>query len=444
MENPAAQTKKMGLFMATGIVVVNMVGTGIFLLPASMASIGSISLYGWIVATIGATGIGLVYAFLGASMPKAGGPYAYARDALGPFLGFQTNYVYWTANLVGNVAMAATITGYFVGLFPAFRGAEIAFTIFVIWVATLLNIAGPRCVGFSAAWATVIAMVPLGFVAFGGWYWFDGAMFAQGWNPHHDSNWAAISASVPFALWAYMGVESAAVDSNVIKNPRRNVPLATVLGLIISSVLYIASCTVLMGILPLDDLAKSSAPFTDATLKMVGPVGAIIMGVCAVLKGGASLVGWTLTISETAAAAARDGLFPKIYGKADRRGVPVWNFLISGLLMSGIVVATASPSLTQQFNEVIDMAVILVVLPYLYSAVAFINGEFTRKPSLWQKTLAVAVMAVATIYCLWVVFGSDAKLVRSAMLLLFISVPLYPFFQKGMRGKRAAKAASGG
>jgi arginine:agmatine antiporter len=427
----------MGLFMATVIVVVNMIGTGIFLLPASMATIGSISLFGWIIATLGATGIGMIYALLGSAMPKPGGPYAYARDSLGPFLGFQTNYIYWGANLIGNIAVAATVTGYLAGLFPAIDRFEMEFTILIIWVATCINIAGPRSVGLSTGWATVIVMVPLSAIAIGGWYYFDATLFMEGWNPHHDTAWEAISNSVPFALWAYMGIESAAVDASVIDNPKRTVPLATILGLAIAAVLYISTCMVLMGILPMEELAKSTSPFSDAALKVIGPIGATIIGICAIMKAGSSLVGWTLNISETAAAAARDGLFPKIYGRTDGRGIPVWNFLISGILMSLVVIATASPSLNEQFNKIIDMAVILVVLPYLYSSVSYLEYEFSHGRSKWCQMRAILVVATASIYCLWVIVGSDADLTRDALIILFISVPLYPFFERRiLKGQR--------
>lgn len=439
MANPTVEKKKIGLFMATMIVIVNMVGTGIFMLPASMASIGSISLYGWIIATIGATGIGIVYAVLGSVQPKDGGPYAYARDSLGPFLGFQTNYIYWTANLIGNIAVAATITGYVVGLFPGLHGFETFCTIALIWMATGVNIVGPRCVGISTSWATAIGIIPLVFIALAGWYWFDGSLYIKGWNPHHDTSWTAISQSVTFALWAYMGIESAAVDSSVIENAKRNVPLATIIGLIISAILYIGTCTVLMGIVPMEELANSSDPFSVAALKIFGPVGAIVMGACAILKGGASLVGWTLNISESAAAAAKDGLFPRIYSKVNRSGVPVWNFGISAILMTLIVFATISPTLNQQFNEIIDMAVILVVLPYLYSVVSYLECEFGKSKYRWGRVGAVAVATVASVYCLWVVFGSEATLVRSAMLILLICIPLYPIFERRILKKETVE-----
>lgn len=424
--------KKMGLAMATVLVLVNMVGTGIFLLPVSMASVGSISILGWVVAGVGAAAIGLMFAMLGAIKPEAGGPYAYARDALGPYLGFQTNYIYWSANLIGNIAVATTVTGYFTELIPSLGGTgkEAAFTIAIIWVATAINIAGPRWVGFFTGWSTVFAMIPLLAIAFLGWFWFNPQTFAGSWNPHHDSEWNAISTSAAFALWAFMGVESAAVASDVIENPKRNVPLATMIGLVIAGILYISTCTVLMGIIPAEELAKSSAPFADAAAKAIGPVGAVIIALCAIFKAGSSLVGWTLTISQSAQAAAKDGLFPRIFGSADSRGIPFWNLLISGVLMSLVVVATASPTLSKQFDEIIDMAIILTILPYMYSGIAFLKIGKLAGTNRWHHYLVVSIVAVVSIYCLWVVAGSDAGLTRNAMIILFASVPLYPLFAR--------------
>ena len=423
----------MGLAMATVLVLVNMVGTGIFLLPVSMASVGSISIFGWVVAGIGAAAIGLMFAMLGAVKPEAGGPYAYAREALGPYLGFQTNYIYWSANLVGNIAVATTVTGYFAALVPAIGGTgrEAIFTIGVVWVATAINIAGPRWVGFFTGWGTVLAMIPLLAIAVFGWLWFNPQIFFGSWNPHHDSEWNAVSTSAAFALWAFMGVESAAVASDVIENPKRNVPLATMIGLVIAGILYIATCTVLMGIMPAEELAKSSAPFADAAAKVLGPAGAVVIALCAIFKAGSSLVGWTLTISQSAAAAAKDGLFPKIFGLTDARGVPALNFLITGILMSLIVVATASPSLAKQFNEIIDMAIILTILPYMYTGIAFLKIGKLAGTNRWHHYLVVSIVAVVSIYCLWVVAGSDASLTRNAMIILFASVPLYPMIARG-------------
>lgn len=417
----------MGLAMATLLVIMNMVGTGIFLLPASMASIGSISIWGWVFATIGATGIGLVFALLGMVDPKEGGPYAYARDTFGRYVGFQTNYVYWTANLVGNVAVATTVTGYLTVFFPELKHpvAMTACSVGVIWIATGVNMLGARWVGNIAGWSAGLALIPVTALAVLGWFWFDPTLFEAGWDPHHQGVFSAISSSAVFALWAYMGVESAAVTAGVIENPKRNVPLATILGLGISAVLYISTCTVLMGMIPMQTLATSSAPFVDAAKMMAGPIAGTVMALCAIVKAGASLIGWTLTISQISYATAKDGMFPPFYRSTDRRGIPQKNLAISGMLMTVIVLATASPSLNSQFNRIIDMSIILVILPYLYSAVALVPDWLQHGGRHNQMVGLGAVVLVACAYCFWVVMSSSPDLLRDAMVFLFLSIPLY-------------------
>jgi arginine:agmatine antiporter len=205
------------------------------------------------------------------------------------------------------------------------------------------------------------------------------------------------------------------------------------IGLVIAGILYIATCTVLMGIMPAEELAKSSAPFADAAAKVIGPAGAVVIALCAIFKAGSSLVGWTLTISQSAAAAANDGLFPKIFGRLDARGIPSFNFLITGILMTLIVVATASPTLAKQFNEIIDMAIILTILPYMYTGIAFLKIGKLAGTNRWHHYLVVSIVAVVSIYCLWVVAGSDATLTRNAMIILFASVPLYPMIARGFK-----------
>ncbi|MEI6806032.1 MAG: amino acid permease [Myxococcaceae bacterium] len=223
--------------------------------------------------------------------------------------------------------------------------------------------------------------------------------------------------SISYALWAFMGVESASVASDTIENPQQNVPLATMIGFVLAAILYLGTSSLLMGLFPAEQIARSSAPFADAALKMVGPLGASVMALCAIFKAFSSLVGWTLIVSQSAGAAAKDNLFLKIYNK------PVWNFILSGLLMTAIVIYTESSSLAHEFNRIINIAVILTVFPYLYSAAAFLKMTGPLK----IKTSAIVV--TARVFCLWVVAGSEAHLVQKAMMILFVSIPLYPLLR---------------
>ena len=105
--------RTMGLTMATALVVGNMVGSGVFLLPASLADVaGPVSIIGWLFTGVGAMLLALVFARLASTFPRTGGPYAYSRRAFGDFIGFQTAWGYWIAAWAGNAAIAVAFVGY--------------------------------------------------------------------------------------------------------------------------------------------------------------------------------------------------------------------------------------------------------------------------------------------------------------------------------------------
>jgi arginine:agmatine antiporter len=441
----AAPGKKMTLTQATMLVAGNMIGTGVFLLPVNLASVGSISVFGWVVATAGAAALGLVFAKLGELEPKEGGPYAYARDFLGPYVGFQTNYVYWFGNWIGNIAIAVAAVGYLAEFFPhiAAPPASVFATAGVIWLLTFANILGPRVVGALETWTMSLALIPILGIALLGWFWFEPEVFRASWNVSGGSDAHAISRAASMALWAYMGIESAAVSAGVIENPKRNIPLATLIGLGLSAVVYVLSSTVIMGLIPNAELQKSHAPFAEAARIALGTPGLVIVAICAVLKSVGSLGGWMLLVGQSAKAAADDGMFPKVFGRLNRHGVPGVGLVIVGVLMTIVLFATMSPTIADQFSVIIDLAVILAVIPYIYASVAVVKVTFDHgvpKPT-FQLYKWIALGAV--IYCLWTVIGGDPDTVVNAMVALLISVPLYPFFLRSMEAAAERKRAAG-
>jgi arginine:agmatine antiporter len=440
--------RKMSLTQATMLVAGNMIGTGVFLLPVNLAQVGGIAIFGWGIATVGVAALGLAFAKLGELDPQEGGPYAYARDFLGPYAGFQTNYVYWFGNWIGNIAIAVAAVGYLAELIPQISDppASVIATAVVIWVLTFANIMGPRVVGALETWTVALALIPILAIAILGWLWFDKTTFLSGWNVSGNSDMQAVSRAASMALWAYMGIESAAVSAGVIENPKRNVPLATLIGLGLAAVVYVLSSTVIMGILPNDELQRSHAPFAQAARIAIGPLGAIVISVCAILKSVGSLGGWMLLVGQSAKAASDDGMFPRVFGHLNANGVPGRGLVIVGVLMTIVLFATMSPTLADQFNHIVDLAVILIIVPYVYAAVAVVkvihdHGQ-PRSTFILYKWIAL----VAVTYCLWVVLGGDPKTVVHAMVALLISVPLYPFFIRSMEAaaqrRRAAPAVS--
>ena len=425
----SAGARKMSLAQATMLVAGNMIGTGIFLLPVNLAQVGSISIYGWLIATVGAAALGMVFARLGQVNPQPGGPYAYARDFLGPFAGFQTNYIYWFGNWVGNIAIAVAAVGYLAELIPHIEGppASTIVTALVIWTLTWANIKGPRVVGMLEAWTMVLALIPIVGVALLGWFWFQPEIFKASWNVSGDSDWSAISRAASMVLWAYMGIESAAVSAGVIENPSRNIPLATLIGLVLAAVVYMLSSTVIMGIIPAAQLQTSHAPFAEVARIAIGAPAAIVISICAVLKSVGSLGGWMLLVGQSAKAASDDGMFPKVFGRLNENGVPKQGLIIVSVLMTVVLFATMSPTIAEQFNRAVDLAVILIIVPYIYSVIALINLLAIQKVSP-ATTLSFRLLALAAVfYCLWAVVGGDQHTVVNAFVALLLSVPLYLF-----------------
>jgi arginine:agmatine antiporter len=435
----------MSLLQATMLVAGNMIGTGLFLLPVNLASVGGISLFGWLLATAGAAALGLIFAKLGELNPQEGGPYAYARDFLGPYAGFQTNYVYWFGNWIGNIAVAIAAVGYLAQLVPSLASplASVLAAAAVIWVLTALNILGPRVIGALETWTMSLALIPILAIALLGWFWFQPATFLASWNVSGGSGASAVIRAASIALWAFMGVESAAVSAGVIENPKRNIPLATLIGLGVSAVIYILSSTVIMGIIPNAQLQTSHAPFAEAARLAIGTTGMVIIAVCAILKSVGSLGGWMLLVGQSAKAAADDGMFPKVFARLNDRGVPGRGLVIVGVLMTIVLFATMSPTIAGQFNNIINLAVILVVIPYIYASAAVVKVVYDHKlpPRTLQLFKWIAVVAV--LYCLGTVWGGDPKTVVHAMVALLLSVPLYLFFIRSMEAASKRKAASG-
>ena len=442
----SAPGRKMGLLQATMLVAGNMIGTGVFLLPVNLAHVGGIAIFGWLIATLGVAALGLTFAKLGELNPQQGGPYAYARDFLGPYAGFQTNYVYWFGNWIGNIAIAVAAIGYLAELVPGIThppGSVLA-TAALIWLLTFANILGPRVVGALETWTMALALIPILAIALLGWIWFNPDTFMAGWNVTGESNLHATSRAASMALWAYMGIESAAVSAGVIENPSRNVPLATLIGLGLAAVVYVLSSSVIMGIVPNEELRTAHAPFAEAARLVIGSAGAIVIAVCAVLKSVGSLGGWMLLVGQSAQAAADDGMFPRVFARLNKNGVPGLGLVIVGVLMTIVLFATVSPTVADQFSRIVDLAVILIIVPYVYSAVAIVKVIYDKQ--LPRKTFQLYkwIALIAVVYCLWAVVGGDPDTVVHAMVALLISVPLYPFFIRSMTAAANKRTALAG
>lgn len=421
------------------LVASNMVGSGIFLLPATLAAVGSITTLGWIFATAGALVMARIFGRLARHAPLAGGPISYATVALGPFMGFQATAIYWFSLWMGNIAIAIAAIGYLAEFFPRLAGPSAAAggAIGLIWLLGAVNIWGPRRVCQLESAAFFCGLVPIVMVIGGGIFYFHPALFAAAWNVTGQPAYRALPPSLVLMFWAFAGIESASIATAVVRDPERNVARATYYGVIIAALIYVVSCSIILGLMPAGELARSTAPFADAIRIAFGPWAAALVGVMALAKVIGSLGGWILLTLETGAAGAEQGLFPRMFGRRNRAGIPVANLLVVEVVMSVGVVATISPTLGRQFGDLISVSVMLSLLLYIYACLAIWHyaaeapGQFAH-----DRTYAF----VGILFCLAILLLSGTQLLGWTAAVVFITFPFYPLCRGG---KRLNSLASG-
>ena len=210
---PLGDSHKLSLPLVILLVVGCLIGSGIFLLPATLASIGGVSLLGWLVATVGALFLAVVFSALVVLRPDVDGVADYARIAAGRYAGFQSGFAYWVSNWTGTVAISIGVTGYLTVFLPILRQpvAAACSTITVIWLLTLVNIVGPRFVGKFGGWTLALGALPVAAVGVFGWFWFDPVLYAHNWNPTGRPLLSGVKDSVLPIFWAFTGMESAMV-----------------------------------------------------------------------------------------------------------------------------------------------------------------------------------------------------------------------------------------
>ncbi|HEX5961161.1 MAG TPA: amino acid permease [Rhodanobacteraceae bacterium] len=415
---------QIGLVVATALVLGNMIGSGIFLLPASLAPYGGYSLIGWLVSAIGALLLASVFYRLARRSPRAGGPYAYSREAFGDCIGFLVAWMYWVSLVGGNAAIAVAFASYLSALFPlvgthALYGALAALA--AIWLLATVNMAGVRSAGALQVATTILKLLPLLALALFGFARFDPHLLVPG--PHAGAPWSAINLSVAATLFAFIGVECASIPAGHVRNPEQTIPRATLVGTAIAAVVYIACTAAVMGLLPASELAQSQAPFADAgRLLWGGWAGGLIAATAAISCFGA-LNGWILIAGQFPQAVARDGLFPRLFAHDSTRGTPVVALLVAAAFISLMVMANYSRGLVAMFTFIVLLSTLSSVVAYLFSTMADIVLARRGGHPLPARSLVLALAAFG--FCLWAVIGAGKDAVFWNFVLLVLGIPLY-------------------
>ena len=440
-----AETKKMNVVQLTFIVAVNMMGSGIIMLPTNMAKVGAISLLSWVVTALGSMAIAWGFAQAGLFNQREGGMSAYAEDAYGKSGYFIVFFLYFLSLAIGNVAIAISAVGYLAGFLPWLSSTPVATTIGVIgllWLTTVANFGGPSLTGKIGSVTVWGVILPVGLLSFIGWFWFKGSTFSAAWNPQGLSLGQGMNSSIALTLWAFLGMESAAQNSSAVENPKRDVPLACMFGTLGAAVIYVLSTTVIQGIVPNQELAKSTGPFGLAYTHMFNPaVGSIVMAL-AVLACLGSLLGWQFTIAMTAKSASDQRMFPTFFSKLNGMGAPVVGMVVMGVVQSLMALSTASPTLSETFGVLVNLAVVTNVIPYIIALSAL--PLMMRRVGVDQAKyrLNIAVVLVAMLYSTFAIYASGKDAVLGGTLVMAVGFIIWGFIAyRFAAGKLAAAEA---
>jgi APA family basic amino acid/polyamine antiporter len=416
----------MGLWTAIALVVGSMIGSGVFLLPAALASFGAASLIGWAITLGGALLLALVFSWLAASITRSGGPYAFAHEAFGDKVGFGVAWSYWICNWTGNAALSVAFAASLGAVVPAATATPVraaACALAGLLFCTAVNVSGLRQAGRMQLFTTVLKLVPLVLFGLIGLAWIKMDYYVP-FNPSGKSLVQVGSSVAALTLWAFLGLEAATVPSASIRDPERTVPRATVIGVLIAGLATMLTCTVVLGLLPADVLQHSAAPMADAATRLWGGWAGIAVGVVATVSCIGALNGWVLLQAQTPMAAAQDGLFPRLFARLDAQGTPVAGLLLSSLLAGALLLTNYSKSLVGLFSFSILLSTAAALLPFAVCSLAWWRLNPGAPP------VRKVVAGGALVYSMWALVGTGSEPLLWGAALLAAGIPVYWWWRR--------------
>lgn len=418
---------KMGTLQLTIVTVVNMVGSGIIMLPSQLADVGNISIFSWLLTSIGAMSLAYGFAKCGRYSKNIGGMGGYAQYAFGKSGNMMANYTYAVAILIANLGVAISAVGYFSKFFEIEIGglATAIWTIIFIWMTTIPNFWGPKVTGHIGSvtiWGVIIPVVGIIII---GWFWFKPEVYVESWNPHNLSFFEALPKSLALTMWAFLGLESAGANSDAVENPAKSVPIAVLSGTLFTAIIYMLSSSVIGGILPYEQLAASTAPYGTVYAHLFnGHIGKFVELIMCIACVG-SLLTWQFTTGQVFKSCADVGYFFKIFKKVTQRGAPVIGLIIICTIQSLFLLMTINPSLNAEFKVIVDFSVMIDLIPYILSmsacsAIVKSSDDFKQGKIKHSSLIIIGIVAfIANVYTFYAIYSTGAEALIYGSLVTF-------------------------
>ncbi|GGZ93929.1 APC family permease [Novosphingobium arvoryzae] len=416
----ASTSGKLGFAALLALVIGNMIGSGIYLLPATLAPLGWNQLAGWGTTIIGALALAFVFARLGAKLPISGGPYAYANAAFGPFAGFATAWSYWVMSWVGNGAVAVAVVSALSLIFPAIgqtQGLPALLAVTCVWLVTWINIRGVREAGYVQSVTVVLKLLPLlALIGVALWLWLSGGERVP--DPGVPFSTASLATAAGLTFWGFLGLEAGTVPADKVDDPARNVPRATMIGVMVTGLVYVGISVAFALFMPVGEAASSAAPIADFLGRYLGGELAIVVAACAAISAFGTLNGWVLVQAEMPWAMARGGVFPRWFAAEGKHGTPVRSHLVSSALLTLVTLMNYQKGMAELFGFIASISLAAGLLTYLMSALAALRLMPGDRP------LGIAAL-IAAAFTLWAEWGLGVEAMLYGALLILCGAPVY-------------------
>jgi len=389
--------KKLGLIGAVVLIVSSLAGSGVIALPQQLAYTGSITLVSFILVTIGALFLTLVYVRAGTRFDDPS-PTALATY-VSPILGAKSGFFYVYGNLISNVSILIAGLGYLVRFVPQLEHPVIlGITVIVlIWVFVGLSLRGVGIITKIVSITVTMLLISVIITSVAGWFHFDPSQFTSNWNVGGKSSGTAIMSGFAILIFAYVGVESVATNSALIQNPKKIVPIATIVGFIIVAIIYIASTTVIEGMFPAKEIQGAPASFALSMQKIfgsrvIGDIVSVVMAIACI----ASFLVWNLSSASAAKTSADNGFLPKAYSFTNKHGINSKGLVINGVIMTiiEIILMMMGSNVAAAFNITVTISVLLLLFPYFWSGIALLKKEKVDGVGNLSTKIIVAISSI--------------------------------------------------
>ena len=422
----ATSGKEIGFWRGWSIAVGCAIGSGVFMMPTLLAPYGMLGLARWLTAGAGSLLIVLSLSRLARRIPKLGGPYAYVRAGLGDFAGFLIAWTYWIACIAAVAGIAIAFVGYLGFFFPFITESSVIsllVALVLVWSLVALNMRSVDGSGTFQVATTLLKILPLLVMIVMGFIHMEPEIMPP-LNPTELHPIALLATVTTLVMWSFTGIETAAVPADNMAEPDKLIPrilLASVLTILV--IYFLVSITIAM-VVPADELLVSTAPFSLAASKMMGPIGGAFITIGALISTLGSLNANTLTAGNIPLAAAKDHLFPVRFATVSQAGTPTFSLMVAGCFVTALLLFNYTKGLVEAFTFMAMLSTLSTLMAYAFSAVAefyFLKSDGSSP----ERNRAVGLSIAAFLYSFFAIWGAGAEVVFYSFMLIMVGMPFY-------------------